>query len=94
MIFPNGTVVEIPGVVNGLPGASKQEVKNGEGTIEQDKDKRRNAGKTAEIAIPTGGTVGSIAGIGSGHPLAGGWRDRSRTCYGRAGIRSSREAPM
>jgi hypothetical protein len=73
MIFPNGTVVEIPGVVNGLPGASKQQVKNGEGTIEQDKDKTRNAGKTAEVAIPTGGTIGSVAGLGSGHPLAGGF---------------------
>ena len=72
IIFPNGTVVEIPGVVSGLPGASKQEVKNGEGTIEQDKDKGRNAGKTAEIALPTGATVGSIAGISSGHSLAGG----------------------
>ena len=72
IIFPNGTVVEIPGVVSGLPGASKQDVKNGEGTIEQDKDKGRNAGKTAEIALPTGATVGSIAGISSGHSLAGG----------------------
>ena len=73
MIFPNGSVVEIPGVVNGLPGASKQQVKNGEGTIEQDKDKTRNAGKTAEIAVPTGGTIGSVAGLGSGHPIAGGF---------------------
>lgn len=72
MIFPNGTVVEIPGIVSGLPGASKQEVKNGEGTIEQDKNKTRNAGKTAEIAVPTGGTIGSVAGLGSGHPVAGG----------------------
>jgi type IV secretion system protein VirB10 len=73
IIFPNGTVVEIPGMVNSLPGASKQSVKDdGEGTIEQAGDKGRNAGKTAEIAIPTGGTVGSIAGLGSGHPLAGG----------------------
>jgi len=73
IIFPNGTVVEIPGIVNSLPGASKQSVKDdGEGTIEQASDKTRNMGKTAEIAIPTGGTVGSIAGLGSGHPLAGG----------------------
>jgi type IV secretion system protein VirB10 len=73
IIFPNGSVVEIPGVVNSLPGARKQEVKdNGEGTIEQDGDKGRNAGKTAEIAIPTGGTIGSIGGLGSGHPIAGG----------------------
>jgi hypothetical protein len=71
IIFPNGTVVEIPGVVSGLPGASKQQVKDGEGTIEQDKDKTRNAGKTAEIALPTGAGVGSIAGLGAGHPLAG-----------------------
>jgi len=73
MIFPNGSVVEIPGVVSGLPGASKQDVKNGEGTIEQDKDKTRNAGKTAEIAIPTGGTVGTVAGLGTDHPVAGGF---------------------
>lgn len=73
IIFPNGTVVEIPGLVNSLPGASKQTVKDdGEGTIEQDSDKGRNASKTAEIAIPTGGTVGSIGGLGSGHPIAGG----------------------
>ena len=72
IIFPNGSVVEIPGVVSGLPGASKQDVKNGEGTIEQDKDKGRNAGKTAEIALPTGAGVGSIAGISSGHSLGGG----------------------
>ncbi len=51
MIFPNGSVVDIPGLVNNLPGASKQKVKdNGEGTIEQDGDKTRNLGKVAESA--------------------------------------------
>jgi len=73
IIFPNGTVVEIPGIVNSLPGASKQTVKDdGEGTIQQNGDKGRNAGETAKIAIPTGGTVGSIGGLAGGHPLAGG----------------------
>jgi len=73
IIFPNGSVAEIPGIVNSLPGAQKQTVKDdGEGTIEQNSDKGRNAGEVAKIAIPTGGTVGSIAGIPSGHPLAGG----------------------
>jgi hypothetical protein len=73
IIFPNGTVVEIPGIVNALPGADKQKVKDdGEGTIEQSGDKGRNAGKVAEIAIPTGGTVGSIGGLAGGHPIAGG----------------------
>lgn len=73
IIFPNGSVVEIPGMVNSLPGASKQTVKDdGEGTVEQSGDKTRNMGKVAEIAIPTGATVGSIGGLESGHPLAGG----------------------
>jgi hypothetical protein len=73
IIFPNGTVVEIPGIVNGLPGADKQKVKDdGEGTIEQGGDKGRNAGKVAEVAIPTGGTVGTIGGLAGGHPIAGG----------------------
>jgi type IV secretion system protein VirB10 len=72
MIFPNGSVVEIPGLVNSLPGASKQKVKDGEGTIEQEGDKTRNMGKVAEVSIPAGGTVGSLGGLESGHPLAGG----------------------
>lgn len=73
IIFPNGSVVEIPGVVNSLPGSTKQTVKDdGEGTIQQDGDKTRNMGTVAKIAIPTGGTIGSVAGLGSGHPLAGG----------------------
>ena len=73
IIFPNGTVVEIPGLVNSLPGAKKQQVKDdGEGTIQQDGDKTRNMGKVAEVSIPTGATVGTIGGLPSDHPLAGG----------------------
>jgi type IV secretion system protein VirB10 len=73
IIFPNGSVVEVPGVVNSMPGAKDQTVKNdGEGTIEQAGNKGRNAGRVAEVAIPTGGTIGTIGGLGSGHPIAGG----------------------
>lgn len=73
IIFPNGSVAEIPGVVNSLPGARKQSVKDdGEGTIEQASNKGRNAGKVAEVSIPTGATVGSIGGLESDHPIAGG----------------------
>ncbi len=73
IIFPNGSVVEVPGVVNSMPGAKDQTVKNdGEGTIEQAGNKGRNAGKVAEVAIPTGGTIGTIGGLGSGHPIVGG----------------------
>jgi hypothetical protein len=73
IIFPNGSVVEIPGMVNSLPGATDQTVKDdGEGTVEQAGNKGRNAGTVAKIAVPTGATVGSIGGLSSGHPLAGG----------------------
>lgn len=73
MIFPNGSVVEIPGMVNDLPGATDQSVKkDGEGTIEQHPDKGRHAGTVAEVGMPTGGTIGTIAGARSGHPISGG----------------------
>jgi len=73
IIFPNGSVVEIPGVVDSVPGTKNQTVKNdGEGTIEQNGDKGRNAGQTAEIALPTGAGVGTIGGAESGHPIEGG----------------------
>jgi len=74
MIFPNGSVVEIPGMVNSMPGAEHQKVNSQEGTIEQDggSNKAHNAGETAKVAVPTGATIGSIGGLESGHPLAGG----------------------
>ena len=73
IIFPNGSVVEIPGMVNSLPGSKKETVKDdGEGTIQQDPDKTRDMGAAAKIAVPTGATVGAIGGLGAGHPLAGG----------------------
>jgi type IV secretion system protein VirB10 len=74
MIFPNGSVVEIPGMVNSMPGAEHQKVNSQEGTIEQDggSNKGHNAAETAKIAVPTGATIGSIGGLEGGHPLAGG----------------------
>ena len=74
MIFQNGSVVEIPGVVNSMPGAEHQKVNGDEGTIEQDggSNKAHNAGETAKVAVPTGATIGSIGGLEGGHPLAGG----------------------
>jgi type IV secretion system protein VirB10 len=73
LIFPNGSVVEIPGVVNSVPGAKHQSVAaDNEGTISQDSDKGRNAATAAEIVLPTSTTIGAIGGLGSGHPVAGG----------------------
>lgn len=73
IIFPNGSVVEVPGVVDSVPGAKNQTVKDdGEGTIEQNGDKGRNAGRTAEVALPAGAGVGTIGGASTGHPIEGG----------------------
>lgn len=74
IIFPNGSVVEVPGIVRDLPGAQNQKVKGDEGTIEQQggSNKGRNAAETAEVAVPTGATIGSVGRLGSGHPMAGG----------------------
>lgn len=73
IIFPNGSVVEVPGVVNSLPGATDQTVKeDGEGTVEQNPNKTRNAGKVGQVAIPSGATIGAIGGMAGGHPIAGG----------------------
>jgi len=73
IIFPNGSVVEIPGLVNSIPGSKNQSVTNdGEGTIQQNTDKGRNAGETAKIAIPTGAGAGTIGGAEVGHPISGG----------------------
>jgi hypothetical protein len=73
IIFPNGSVVEIPGVVDSLPGAKNQTVKNDdEGTIQQNGDKGHNAGETAKIALPAGAGVGTIGGAATGHPIEGG----------------------
>ncbi len=73
IIFPNGSVVEIPGVVDNVPGSSDKTVKNDqEGTIEQNGDKGRDAGRVAEIALPAGAGVGTIGGAASGHPIEGG----------------------
>ncbi len=74
MIFPNGSVVEIPGRVNSLPGAQNQAVTGQEGTIEQQggSNKGHNAAEAAKIAVPTGATIGSIGGLEGGHPMAGG----------------------
>lgn len=74
MIFPNGTVVDIPGRVNSLPGATNQAITGNEGTIEQKggSNKGHNAAEAAKVAVPTGATIGSIGGLEAGHPLAGG----------------------
>jgi type IV secretion system protein VirB10 len=70
MIFPNGSVVTIPGVVNSVPGANDSKVKDNEGDIQQAGSKGKDAGTIARGA-ETGASVGAIGGAIGGSPLAG-----------------------
>ena len=78
MIFPNGQVVEVPGVLNSLPGSDGPKVKDNEGTVEQAGNKGRDVGNVlkgaaigAEGGVIGGAATGDVAkGIGYGS-LAG-----------------------
>ena len=65
MIFPNGQVVEVPGVLNSLPGSDGPKVKGNEGTVEQAGNKGRDVANVLKgAAIGAGGGV--IGGAASG----------------------------
>jgi hypothetical protein len=67
LIFPNGSVVSIPGAVDGIPGSDGPKVKkNGEGTIEQSGTKGKDAATVAKTTV-AGAGIGGLAGIDSGH---------------------------
>lgn len=66
MIFPNGQVVEVPGVLNSLPGSDGAKVKGNEGTVEQSGNKGRDIGNIAQAAA-MGAETGAIVGAVSGH---------------------------
>jgi type IV secretion system protein VirB10 len=70
MIFPNGSVVTIPGVLNSVPGANDAKVKNNEGDVQQAGSKGKDAGTIARGA-ETGAGIGAIGGAIGGSPLAG-----------------------
>lgn len=70
MIFPNGSVVQIPGVVDSLPGSDGPKIKDQEGTVEQAGNKGKDAKTVGQIAME-GASVGSIAGAVNGSPGKG-----------------------
>ena len=70
MIFPNGSVVEIPGIINSLPGAKDRTVKGDEGTVEQQGNKGRDVARAAEIGLEGAG-IGTLGGAATGHPGEG-----------------------
>lgn len=68
MIFPNGSVVEVPGVLNSLPGSDGPKVKGNEGTVEQAGSKGRDAVNILKGA-GIGAEGGAIAGGATGNPI-------------------------
>jgi hypothetical protein len=78
MIFPNGQIVEVPGVLNSLPGSDGPKVKDSEGTVEQAGNKGQDVGNVlkgaaigAEGGVIGGAATGNVAkGVGYGS-LAG-----------------------
>jgi hypothetical protein len=70
MIFPNGSVVEVPGVLNSLPGSDGPKVKDSEGTVEQAGNKGRDVGNILKGAA-IGAEGGVIGGAASGDVAKG-----------------------
>jgi len=70
MIFPNGSVVSIPGVLNSVPGSNEAKVKNNEGDVQANGSKGKDAATIARQA-ETGASIGAIGGAIGGSPLAG-----------------------
>jgi hypothetical protein len=70
MIFPNGQVVEVPGVLNSLPGSDGPKVKGNEGTVEQAGNKGRDVGNVLKGAA-IGAEAGAIGGGVNGHVVKG-----------------------
>ncbi len=68
MIFPNGSIVEVPGVLNSLPGSDGPKVKDSEGTVEQAGNKGRDVGNIAKGAA-IGAEAGVLGGAASGDVL-------------------------
>jgi hypothetical protein len=70
MIFPNGQVVEVPGVLNSLPGSDGPKVKGNEGTVEQAGNKGRDVANVLKGAA-IGAEGGVIGGAASGDVAKG-----------------------
>jgi type IV secretion system protein VirB10 len=70
MIFPNGQVVDVPGVLDSLPGSDGPKVKGNEGTVEQAGNKGRDVGNVLKGAA-IGAEGGVIGGAATGHVAKG-----------------------
>jgi hypothetical protein len=71
LIFPNGYTVNVPGAVEGTPGADNSKVKDREGTIQAEGQKGKDAATVAETA-GTGTVIGGLARGGKGAGIGAG----------------------
>ncbi len=70
MIFPNGQIVNVPGVLNSLPGSDGPKVKGNEGTVEQAGNKGRDVANVLKGAA-IGAEGGVLGGAASGDVAKG-----------------------
>ena len=74
LIYPNGYTVLLPGALDNVPGAENTKMKDAEGTVQQDSQKGKDAGKIATAAgegAEGGAIVGAVASRSTGGTLAG-----------------------
>ncbi len=70
MIFNNGNVVVIPGIVNNIPGSDDNHVNGEEGGISHNSTVGKDLGTIAGTTLP-GAEVGALGGLTTGRPGAG-----------------------
>ncbi|GGH13332.1 TrbI/VirB10 family protein [Silvibacterium dinghuense] len=70
LVFPNGSVVQIPASVNAVPGADGAKVHGKENTIEQDPGNVQDAKNVEHTTMTTAG-LGGLATVGGGNTGAG-----------------------
>jgi type IV secretion system protein VirB10 len=65
LIYPSGYTVMLPGSIQQIPGAEQQQVKDDEGTLQQEGQKGKDVATVAKTA-GTGALIGAVAGGGKG----------------------------
>ena len=74
LIYPNGYTVMLPGAIDNIPGAENTNMKGTEGSVEQSKQKGKDAEKIATASgkgAEGGALIGALASRSTGGTLAG-----------------------
>jgi len=74
LIYPNGYTVMLPGAIDNVPGAENTNMKGTEGSVEQSKQKGKDAEKIATASgkgAEGGALIGALASRSTGGTLAG-----------------------